>query len=907
MTIYYSPFYTGHVYIDLKKRGNMAFDTEFVGTDGLVRLLALRLGVHVKMPTRNERLAAYHEAFCEYVKGNPDNVFAKSWGVDSLATAKQCLTWRDELATYGWNAESGAPSKRLEVLRDVERLFVRKKDCQGTSDLVNATLKALSGSPEVLEGATVVVALEKAVLPPVAKRILEMMEGGGCKVEYGEETDYEAKMKNIALRVLEFETVTEAQCWLAEQDDKAYDAWIDTDSQTMDNYMKLAGRPTAGSMMREASPQLLQLLSLAVRLLKEPLDIYTLLQWLQTAVNPLNGSFRRELASVIVANGGYRRKECAEIIGRFKAGEYTYIEEREGLTEEEIKALQQKKVKECKRYAECFLPSVEAVDIDISKAQGNATVEKNRVERLAKEMKAWCEKRLMAMENADDDSPLKAQLTKLMEMTQGLIIMLRTHSGDTMEMATLEGWIGSLQQPSDYVQYKAERGCREVISNPAAMVDVAERVVWCDVYGAESRMLSCSFLSEIEREGLSATVDFWDKADERKTRRLQMLYPIAMTSERLTLVTCKKCGNDVLPKHPLIIWIESKVSRKELAEMTEKPQPKGIEQQPFVDNRTGNTELHIENAGMIEWPDHESHTSLDTITQYPLDYVLQSLCKINDGSKREMEDVARTKGTVAHAVIEHLFAPDDGRTKSAEEVRDDFEKSYTQVFNAALQSDGAILLQTENILTARQLQTELHRNIDILINIIGENGLRVKSCERQFERVDVGIKSPNNEVVPVKGFTDMILEDAQGMNVVFDFKWTTSKKWQGLLKDNLSTQLALYRKLIEAEGDKVAKTAYFIMPEGSLYSTDDFGDKNTRIVEMGNERSDRDLMTEIGNSYRYRRQQIEGGMIENADNCEVSTIAYINDTEQEDLVPLNCDTRQMKNGNKFSNYNHLKS
>lgn len=63
------------------------------------------------------------------------------------------------------------------------------------------------------------------------------------------------------------------------------------------------------------------------------------------------------------------------------------------------------------------------------------------------------------------------------------------------------------------------------------------------------------------------------------------------------------------------------------------------------------------------------------------------------------------------------------------------------------------------------------------------------------------------------------------------------------------------------------------------------------------------LLPKIKASYSYRRTQLEGGLIETADGCEMSTdaISYFADAERKNLYPLE-EYDGYKSDNLYSNY-----
>ena len=200
----------------------------------------------------------------------------------------------------------------------------------------------------------------------------------------------------------------------------------------------------------------------------------------------------------------------------------------------------------------------------------------------------------------------------------------------------------------------------------------------------------------------------------------------------------------------------------------------------------------------------------------------------------------------------------------------------------------------------------MKENIDILLEIIRKNNLEVVDTEQEVN-CKIGLLTGTELDPPIKGFVDMLLKTKDGDNVVFDFKWTSSKtKHKKLLEENASIQLALYDEIITRITKKpVVATAYFTMPWHKLYTTSPtlVSMHNVEHVEPSN---NDDLLKKIINSYRYRRAELMKGTIGTAKGFKLDeNIAYVANTETQGLVPL---TEYDKNHsvNKYSNFKCFK-
>ena len=121
--------------------------------------------------------------------------------------------------------------------------------------------------------------------------------------------------------------------------------------------------------------------------------------------------------------------------------------------------------------------------------------------------------------------------------------------------------------------------------------------------------------------------------------------------------------------------------------------------------------------------------------------------------------------------------------------------------------------------------------------------------------------------------------------------------------------MAIYAELLsELTEDKALTKAYFLMPRGWLYSTDDFKSYWTEkiVIENGCEG---DIIKQIVASYHYRREEIMSGMIEMGEGQPLDSLKYYNDSKTQKLFPLKPDYNEdsLKSINGYSDYKNLKN
>ena len=114
------------------------------------------------------------------------------------------------------------------------------------------------------------------------------------------------------------------------------DVWVNANNKQMDNWLMLMGKAQTGSVTDDCTPQLTQLFVMGLCMFANPLNVNTLIEWLNMPVHPISSFFRSALADCIVTEGGYRNEACKKKIEQFIEGKFVYLDdEQKALPEEE--------------------------------------------------------------------------------------------------------------------------------------------------------------------------------------------------------------------------------------------------------------------------------------------------------------------------------------------------------------------------------------------------------------------------------------------------------------------------------------------------------------------------------------------------------------------------------------------
>jgi hypothetical protein len=778
------------------------------------------------------------------------------------------------------------------------------EDFHPTERRLITTLQARGARVELLP-----VAADEANNLSTVRRLVFGGETVGGK-ESGAQEKVTLQRDDESLLIYDFPDERTAQEYLAAQPMEDVDVWINGDNRQMDSYLTLMNRPRTGSEARQCAPQLTQLFVTGLGLFLSPLNVNTLIEWLNMPLHPINGSARRALMRTIVKEGGYRNEACREIINQYIAGAYEFLtEEQRALPEAEQEQVRRDKKRVAARTKKValFLPPMKAPQGDASEV-----VSVQALEDFAKGLGDWASRRAFLLR---DTQPQQAeQLHYVEQMLKSFDILLGTVQGDTVDLKTVDTWVSTIYTLADFSLTTAERGCRTVVTGPEKLIAVADRTVWMGVEGDAGRHAECDFLYPSEREKFRKcrSVQWWDEAKATAYAERCALLPLLRTQKQLILVTCLRRQGEATQKHPLRVRLETLVSN--LKEVTRTPQvsAQDFEMEPvsFFRREPKPAELQIDKAlaGQLQWPSHLSPTYVEKLVEHPMDYVMEDLLGIKSAGIAAMSPVRTTLGNVAHAVIAELFAPRDEEKATPEVIAGRVQQEFEATYRQMLEQTGAILLLAENRLEEKRLHEELRHCVEALVQILKENRLSVTGCE-QTSQVQWGLDLPKpregEQEGDLLGKIDMRLATETGQPVVFDLKWTVHSKYlRDKLTENRSVQLELYSYIVSREQEvQSVPVAYYLMPEAKLVSTYAFRGNDCEQVTAANSAN---LVPLLKNAVEYRRRQIAEGIIET--EGALGEMSYEQETAAKRLFPLKEDSynKGSKVANPFSQFGFIK-
>ena len=885
MRIVYSPYYCGSYYLDMKAK-QVVLDVQVLETQGLLSQLAIHAGIHQQIPSFPDRLTAYHKALLEYDKKNKDNLFHRSIMIDSMSVAKTLLRWRDCLALCGWDKHIALKDcSRLNTLAEIDSYYNDEGVAKLLAKLSNLIQLMKSGKvtvPQTFKDLVIEIPCQLDWLPDYIMPLLTSLQGLGTTII--ENTD-DTSAVPATITEIHFSQQWKAEAWLSQRPHYAYDVWINSNNKRLDNWFHMSGNPVCGSEMTETNPQITQLFLLAVQLFQRPLNVNTLLQYLFLPECPLDKRFSRVLTRTIVNEGGFCNEKVQECINNYIEREF---QEADDTTPQERTKEQREE-----EYI-TYLPfDLRNDDSAIPLAEESDAVNVKALSKFLSSISSYASSRAVKIGAVQPYDARIAQLRNVSEMTNALLNQIDALVEGDLSFTTLNQWAQSLYEDGSFTLYHAQVGSRYVINNPGNMIGKARKTIWCDFYGDVPATLSTDFLSYYEMEQLKEQgVLLWNKQHESDFMNLMVRRPIYKTTGELTIVSCLQQGATKLPTHPLYhqlpfltdsidgdIYYDTMATREIGA----------------VDNHRESDETEIcfdAEKHPVSWRSIESYSALEKLLQNPFDYFMNYTLKFTDISETDI-NLFLTYGNVAHEVVESLFTAD----RSGASLSDYVDSHYEEELNRALIKKGAVLLLPEHHLDRERLKYLMRGCVSKLATIILENRLEVVQCEQKEEQ-DLHFEGG----IILQGYIDMLLRDKAGNDVVFDLKYVSKKdKYKDVLEKNRALQLAIYKAMLlnHENHPQSVRTAYFVMPYGILFSTDDFyGDNYEKVTP----KLQAELIDQVRNGYAERLKEISNGKIETADNLPIKQIEY---AQKEGVYPLDDDGKKKdpkKAENKYSNY-----
>ena len=869
LKIIFSPYYDGNCYAGNPDKNQCELGTKYVGPLGLLDELELRAGLTGRYSDDFQRTILYARAIKKAIAGNKDLFFAKSFEKDKIRTAYVVLGWRDALVKAGWSKKITG-SSRLDGLSAVEAFFTEK----GEADRWRALLELSKTTPLLDKTDRIEVECKKEHLEPLYRQLFDNMEKKGCMVNYAP-MDTAVNLQQKA-QLLSFKNDLEMAEWLVQQKLGDNDVVVCDDASILNLNLTLEDKPQIEEESN-AIGAVMQIFTLGLQLFSKPLNLNTLLAYLQLPSTPLTSIFvecekkdgtkyypslRQTLFSQLLDSNGIGEKWNELINGA--------VYDREG--KDMSKSTQ-------RATALSFINQW----TQVKKNAGKYTVEKKIVVEFLDTMKKW------AKTNLFDDS--KALQFNAVVDNCDIMKMILEDEPDVIDTANLSLWTSQITRPVTLLTQPARVGCINVTHSVADIQTAPDTLYWaCTTpeynFRYDLEFLSPNEISILDKNGIEVS----SRETVLKARREVMLGVLSKVKKKILLLECDIIGGNVPVEDPVATELRLTGG---LDTHPQEPDQKGWEHNKVMADSTKQGEYEV-NDKVFELLDMEeekgglkrkmeSYSSLDELIQRPFDYVMDYILGLQQYGTAAMADMDTVKGNVSHAYVEKLTK--DGNNVIADMKNlhgTDFEKQI----NLLAETQGAILLLEENELEFKRFKNLLKNSVGILLDIIEQNNLTIVGAEQYYEADVPTIGKMNARI-------DFVLTDSNGDYVIIDFKWNESTTYQKKLVQNDALQLAVYKAIVEQymednkDKHKVSFMGYYALPRHTLYTVySNLKHKNIEIITPENSFN---LMSLAANSYTYRMKQLKSGLIEEGESMELANLQYVKDTESSQLYPLRGD------------------
>ncbi len=882
MKIYFNQHYSSNPYVDYTKEAY--FGTVYCGSEGLLAIMMLHGGIAGSSTSVEERKTAYHNNMQRCIESR--HLCYQSFNLDSFATSNAVLAWRDTLVAAGWDLKNGNTQK-LQFIRDMEPAEMPPSN----ADHWNRALQLSAEQRMFPENTEIIITQPKGFIEPKFAALFANQEKFGITIHYqfderviadgnlgkiqqwfldGQKGSININKNDDTFELLHFDNEDTALRYIATQSAERWSLYYCQQAKRFDNTLRLLGQSVCGSELGVCEPQVVQLFTLGNGVFEYPLNLNRILAWLNVPIHPLGRSLCQKLARVLASSGGICNNEWNDVINQHL----------DSCADDKERKQESEKIG-------TFLP-----------LRKTKTLETKSVESFNNALCTWAE-RLLSMKEFPYDGIVHEQLRQIDTYCNALLSILRERQQESVSFIELQRWCQSIVSPKSYTQYEAEAGCRCVITAEGDIHSVSDSLVWFCIEDNGVGAYPFDFLTAEECAALKNSGAYiYDKVQYSRMRREATVQTLLRT-RKLTIIECTKLNGEPLRRHPLMLQLNEAIDGG-LASLFITPQlsEESLTNDKPVDNSSTELVSQLEDDIIIH-PRHEhdkveNYSSLDLLIQHPFDYVCQYNAGLGDVGIPTLEDRDRTMGNVAHRIIEKVF---ELGTDKAEQGRR-INREYERIFNEAVDSMGLLLRQREYTIDLNYMQKQMQDALRKLQEIIINNGLTVNECEYEFKTLD-WVEAGGGAKLASRA--DMLLTDADGNKVIFDFKWSNNRKsYEKRIQNNSALQLAIYKHLAEKEFGCSVRTAYILLPGMEFVSGDRF-DEYTPVEHD----TSIDIMRHAANAYAFRWEQLSERRIERAEGRKLPESEYGEAQKEHNLYPL-----QEYNGtiseNIFADFNKLR-
>jgi hypothetical protein len=819
-----------------------------LGPLGLLNVLETQLGLTRAAPSTTERILQMRA--CLAAAANGHRFYENSFSCDELGTAATLLAWSDLWYEHGWDGT--VTSESTARLRDMSAIAVlaQTRVFPGIGQRLNEIAAQLPTRRPQIECVEHVEPLEE--YPLAWRRVLDRLPATGVAtpaIASALPVSLLHELQTAALRmtanavhaklpwrddgsvrIVRAESTLAAAQWLASQARSAPDAdrvfVIEQSGGTLDAAMGAMDQPLLGASYSSAFRPTLQLLTLVLRLLWEPLDFTGLMQFLTHPIGPIRVFARRTLAEKIASFpgvGGTAWREALETI------EAHYGNDSAAVLAEIAFWL------ESPRHAANALAPIEFIAA--------------RAARLAQ---------FFQQHMADPDGLRRASSAAGFAQATALAKALTTlqHQGVTglaaevLDRLVIQATASGCDNPL----LRAEAAARCCVRSPGALIESFDEVWWWHMAAVplpKPYPWSPRELNQLRGSG----VDLPSTSNVLKRQARSWLRPLLSARHCLTLML-PRSGEETHPawltlssllERPTVFDVENLLSGDGMKNGSAPiPGIAAVPHRPLAQRRRW---WQIPAGAIHGWDRAASYSSLDQFFNNPVHWAMNYPAQLKSSSVLELPDNFRLLGNLAHRLVEQLYRHPDALSWSTPRLEHWFDDALERI----VREEGALLL-----MRGRRAQLEAFR-LRFRISLV-----QLHEHLRAAGAISVEPEKYLEGATPLgalRGSSDLVVILADARQVIIDMKWSGNTKYRDKLRDQTHVQLAIYARLLENNTSAWPAVGYFILQKPELLTTSDAVFPGvTPILVPG--RSTAMLWDQIMATWQWRRTQIEAGSLE---------------------------------------------
>jgi RecB family exonuclease len=882
--------------------------TRFVGPEKCLGLLEQYMGLFFSQRNAFLRVEAYRQNLRKHLALEPDAFFARSFEADPLASAKLLLAYRDELVLSTWNFEpEGDMPPRLLSLAAVEQISrddVSLSLPDGFADRFIRVEQELSLHELPIEA----IVLNEAIdfYPPHWQRMFQKLAAKGIQLSImadeipnpTSDLDYFKAYVNKALPkdfkpsvkgdesivVLRAARESAAAGWLAKAllDSPDFNPLLlvpDKD-RAVDVALYQESLPSLGIQSASLARPTQQLLKLIPTFLWNPVDPHKMLEFVSLPQKPLDNNLAYAIATAIADKPGMNSDVWIARV-------YGFLRNLEDEAKEDAAKVKAFKAIEAqynfwfrrrRHAAKSAIPVTEVAEVyqylrSWALEQANSLeLDKKRTE--SERRKVIIKKQQQAMQVLADQSDRVVKLLLSLPDDETRISNLQ-----------LERIIRMVYEPSSVKFREEELDHLPVIHRTGALSGKTNNLVWWNFVDKGSQVSASKWYSD-ELSWLQARGCTFENSQTQADRMLWLrIMPINRCSQRMVLVIPESIVGQAVNPHPLLgdlyaCFGEDAVNHQLSFTIDEH----GAKQPTFLQSpkheqlalqllSPPEPWLQIPDTTLFKPREEESYSSLSQIFYYPYQWVFRHQAQIKAISTLQITKESTLLGNLAHKLFEMMF-----------KERLDWDKDSLLAWidaniDGLLEREGSILLLYGREPERASFVQRMKRSAWTLIYALQSDGWTVKATEQELSGHFADTK--------IKGYADLVLENAKGELAILDLKWSGKTYRSKEIKQKEDLQLCIYSRLVQG-GMGWAHTAYFLIESGTILARNNLAFSSAVAVSPDDDPVlvYQELWQKMERTYRWRMAQIKAGKIEIRTEHTIKRLDEAGDLAIEEMLQL---------------------